>query len=134
MECVKTKQIKQANVKDFFQEKWPKDTTENTIVEYGYFIKEAESIRAFFMLEPMNQNAVRLKNLYIKGDLTALHVLAIIEMSIQAAREQPATYLYIHSQQETLDELVSQLGFQVVDVPVDNKTIEGQWWGLTVDK
>lgn len=134
MECVKTKQIKQANVKDFFQEKWPKDATENTIVEYGYFIKEAESIHAFFMLEPVNQDAVRLKNLYIKGNLTPLDVLAIIEMSIQAAREKPASHLYIHSQQVTLDELVSRLGFQVVDTPVDNESLGGQWWGLTVDK
>ncbi|WP_112182208.1 hypothetical protein [Paraliobacillus zengyii] len=136
MECLSTRVADHAVVDDFFQDKWPDGLNEQEIWESGYLVKnEDEQVAyAFFMLQPVEENAFWLKNFYIKQVLAPSYVLGLIEVCIEVARKKEASKLYVHSQQKTIRDLVEQLGFELIDEPAFQRESTGEWWMLPVGK
>ncbi|WP_117168407.1 hypothetical protein [Paraliobacillus sediminis] len=134
MECLSTRTADHAIVDDFFQDQWPDGLNEQAIWEYGYLVKHEKVAYAFFMLQPVEENALWLNNFYIKQVLAPSYVLGLIEICMEVARKKEASKLYVHSQQKAIRDLVEQLGFELIDQPTFQKESIGEWWMIRVDK
>ncbi|WP_079710580.1 hypothetical protein [Paraliobacillus ryukyuensis] len=132
MDCLKASDLPVENWLGFFNHQYPANVTEDLIQAYGYFIK-SDKLQAFFVLLPIGERSVQLKHLYIKDKLAPVYVLAIIEICIQLVKKKHFDHLYVYSEQDTLNQLVQQLQFEISEESFTYQQSNGTWWSLAVN-
>jgi len=111
-----------------------KHVKKESLLDYGYVVKINQTIEGCFVLDPLEEDAYWLKQLYIT-QTEANRLPFLLETILTLAKQKQMKNVYVHSHQPVVDLLLEALQFYrkeeavLVDNPPANK---GHWWAYNV--
>ena len=105
-----------------------------TLLKAGYVVERNDKIIGCFALEPIQDDAYWLKQLYVIRQ-EAVKLPIIVETVLAIAKQQQAKVIYAHSEQPVTDLLLESLCFSLQPsqeelVPAKNE--KGHWWTYSI--
>ncbi|MFD2655747.1 hypothetical protein [Gracilibacillus thailandensis] len=126
MQLIPTKELDQKEFEAFFDEKVPQ-FNEIEMKQYGYFIYKQEEPAAFFSLIPVDRHTYWLRSLIMKRNAPVLLPVSIIQTAEKLTQSFGATSLIIHSKTAVLEQLLTQLGYNLTDQVLE-ESLQASWW------
>lgn len=126
-------------MKDFFGVRMDQMDDEDKLYEHGYYVEIDRDRKGFFALEPVEEESVWLKSLYLQPGVDPGVVLSLFELVEAYAKEHDIHSIYVYSHQARLDTLLQSQQYAPVgeeDIPatlLSEQSDEGKWWAYTVD-
>jgi len=102
----------------------------------SYVIEEAGTIISWFQIEPLTEDEVWLKKLFIVKN-EALKLPAVLQTIIRFVAEKEAATIYVHSKQIVTDLLLSSFSFSLQSpehLQAFQDMGEGNWWYAQIDQ
>lgn len=132
MQILKVKEAKKQAVNDFLDRN--DNVSKDCLLTHGYVVEMNGRIDGCFVLEPMENQAFWLKQLYItQSEARKLPVL--LEGILVIARKIEAKCVYVHSHQPVVDILLEALQFkreEQIEVRKIDQHKKGNWWTYNV--
>ncbi|MGP4038904.1 hypothetical protein ACTWP4_03180 [Gracilibacillus sp. D59] len=126
MELIPTKELEQKEFDAFFDEKVP-HFEEVDMKKYGYFLYKQGKPAAFFSLIPVDRYTYWLRSLIMKRNAPVLLPVTIIQTAEKLTQSYGATSLIIHSKTAVLEQLLTQLGYNLTDQVLE-ESLQASWW------
>ena len=125
-------------MKEFFGVEMKQLDDEDKLYNHGYYVEIDRDKKGFFALEPVEEENVWLKSLYLQPGVDPGVVLSLFELVEAYAKEHDIHNIFVFSHQAGLDTLLQSQQYAPVEdrsLPAslkDQSGEEGRWWSYTV--
>ncbi|QHE53816.1 hypothetical protein [Pontibacillus sp. HMF3514] len=127
-------------MKEFFGVRLEQLDDEKNLYDHGYYVEINRDRKGFFALEPVEEESVWLKSLYLQPGVDPGVVLSLFELVEAYAKEHDIHNIYVYSHQAGLDTLLQSQQYAPVtegnipDSLEDQPGEDGKWWCYRVEK
>ncbi len=126
MQLKPTKELEKKEFEAFFDEQVPQ-FNEIEMKKYGYFIYKQGKPTAFFSLIPVDRHTYWLRSLIMKRNAPVLLPVTIIQTAEKLTQSYGATSLIVHSKTAVLEQLLTQLGYNLTEQVLE-ESLQASWW------